>query len=119
MLETGGNNKKKITKKQTKTQPQEKVTFEKLQDDGFQKDFIFTFNSFSILFLLSFNYDIFNFPREGEAGGLASGTEAWYSFDYGNVHFISLNTEDVDFSVDMCIAEDSNNLTGDVCSGVE
>ena len=25
-------------KKQTKTQPQEKVTFEKLQDDGFQKD---------------------------------------------------------------------------------
>ena len=41
-------------------------------------------------------YDIFNFPRNGEAGGLASGTEAWYSFDYANVHFVCLNSEDVD-----------------------
>ncbi len=41
-------------------------------------------------------FDIFNFPRNGEAGGLASGTEAWYSFDYANVHFVCLNSEDVD-----------------------
>lgn len=41
-------------------------------------------------------YDIFNMPRNGEAGGVPSGTEAWYSFDYANIHFIVLNTEDVD-----------------------
>ena len=27
-------------------------------------------------------------------GGVASGTEAYYSFDFGNVHFICLNSED-------------------------
>jgi len=37
-------------------------------------------------------YDIFNLPRFGEAGGLASGTEAYYSFDYANIHFISLES---------------------------
>ncbi|MEC7242034.1 MAG: metallophosphoesterase family protein [Myxococcota bacterium] len=31
-------------------------------------------------------------PRAGEAGGLPSGTEAYYSFDHGNVHFISLDS---------------------------
>lgn len=37
-------------------------------------------------------YDIFTLPRNGEAGGLASGTEAYYSFDYGNIHFICLES---------------------------
>jgi hypothetical protein len=37
-------------------------------------------------------YDIFTLPRFGEAGGLASGTEAYYSFDYGNIHFICLES---------------------------
>jgi hypothetical protein len=37
-------------------------------------------------------YDIFTLPTNGEAGGLASGTEAYYSFDYGNVHFICLDS---------------------------
>ena len=41
-------------------------------------------------------YDIFTFPRNAEAGGVASGTEAYYSFDYGNIHFISINTWDID-----------------------
>ena len=31
-------------------------------------------------------------PKAGEAGGLPSGTEAYYSFDHGNVHFISLDS---------------------------
>jgi len=39
-------------------------------------------------------YDMFTIPTAGEAGGRASGTEAFYSFDYGNVHFICLNSED-------------------------
>jgi len=37
-------------------------------------------------------YSIFTFPTNGEAGGLASGTEAYYSFDYGNIHFICLES---------------------------
>lgn len=31
-------------------------------------------------------------PKQGEAGGVASGTEAYYSFDYGNLHFICLDS---------------------------
>lgn len=38
-------------------------------------------------------YDIFNNPMNAEAGGVASNTEVYYSFDYGNIHFISLNSE--------------------------
>jgi len=37
-------------------------------------------------------YDIFTFPTTGEAGGTASGTEAYYSFDYANIHFIILDS---------------------------
>ena len=37
-------------------------------------------------------YNIFTLPKAGEAGGLASGTEAYYSFDYANIHFISLES---------------------------
>ncbi len=38
-------------------------------------------------------YDIFTLPTAGEAGGLASGDEAYYSFDYGNIHFICLDSQ--------------------------
>lgn len=44
-------------------------------------------------------YDIFNLPRAGEAGGLATGTEAYYAFDYGNIHFIALDSFETDRSV--------------------
>ncbi|WP_179333186.1 choice-of-anchor D domain-containing protein [Winogradskyella costae] len=37
-------------------------------------------------------YDIFTFPTAAEAGGVASGTEAYYSFDYANIHFIVLDS---------------------------
>ncbi len=37
-------------------------------------------------------YSIFTLPKSGEAGGLPSGTEAYYSFDYGNIHFICLDS---------------------------
>lgn len=33
----------------------------------------------------------FSFPTAGESGGVASGTEKYYSFDYGNIHFICLD----------------------------
>jgi hypothetical protein len=37
-------------------------------------------------------YSIFTLPRQGEAGGVASGSEAYYSFDYGNIHFVCLDS---------------------------
>jgi hypothetical protein len=37
-------------------------------------------------------YQIFNLPAKGELGGVPSGSEAYYSFDYGNVHFVSLDS---------------------------
>jgi len=37
-------------------------------------------------------YDVFTMPTQGEAGGEPSGTESFYSFDYGNVHFLSLDS---------------------------
>jgi hypothetical protein len=43
-------------------------------------------------------YDCYVLPTHGEAGGLPSGTEAYYAFDYGNVHFIVLNSYDLDRS---------------------
>ncbi len=37
-------------------------------------------------------YSIFSLPRQAEAGGIASGTEAYYSFDFGNLHFVCLDS---------------------------
>ena len=45
-------------------------------------------------------YNAFTFPTRGEAGGVASGTEAYYSFDYANTHFVSLDSHDSDRSLD-------------------
>ncbi len=39
-------------------------------------------------------YTAYVLPKAGEAGGLSSGTEAYYSFDYANVHFIVLDSHD-------------------------
>jgi hypothetical protein len=41
-------------------------------------------------------YDAYVVPQRGEAGGVASGTEAYYSFDYANIHFICLDSHDLD-----------------------
>lgn len=40
-------------------------------------------------------FNIVNVFQNGEAGGEPSNTEKYYSYDYGNVHFISLNSEAV------------------------
>lgn len=37
-------------------------------------------------------FAMFNFPTNAEAGGVASGSEHYYSFDYGMIHFISLDS---------------------------
>jgi hypothetical protein len=41
-------------------------------------------------------YDAYVLPKRGEAGGVASGSEAYYSFDYGNIHFICLDSHDLE-----------------------
>ena len=34
----------------------------------------------------------FSMPTNGEAGGVPSGTESYYSFDFADIHFVSLNS---------------------------
>ncbi len=43
-------------------------------------------------------YDIIDVPEQAEAGGYPSNYELFYSFDYGNAHFLSLNSEVYDFA---------------------
>jgi len=45
-------------------------------------------------------FDMFTFPTAGEAGGVASGTEHYYSFDYGNIHFVCLDSNSSTRTVD-------------------
>ena len=48
-------------------------------------------SSFSLT--TSFPYfSIFTVPQQGEAGGIGSGTPKYYSFNYSNIHFISLDS---------------------------
>lgn len=39
-------------------------------------------------------YDSFVLATQGEVGGVASGTESYYSFDHGDIHFVCLNSAD-------------------------
>ncbi len=39
-------------------------------------------------------YEIFDLPAQAEAGGLPSGTEAYYSFDVANIHIVCLDSYD-------------------------
>ena len=48
-------------------------------------------------------FDIFSPPTQAEAGGVPSDTKAYYAFDYGNIHFIAL---------------DSISMSGPICSTV-
>jgi acid phosphatase type 7 len=41
-------------------------------------------------------YDAYITPTKGESGGLPSGVEGYYSWDYGQTHFICLNSHDED-----------------------
>ena len=38
-------------------------------------------------------FRIFELPEHGEAGGVPSGTENYYSFDYSNIHFVMLDSQ--------------------------
>ena len=45
-------------------------------------------------------FDIYTLPTAGEAGGVASGTEHYYSFNYANIHFIVLDSMTASRAVD-------------------
>ncbi len=38
-------------------------------------------------------FDAFTLPTGGEAGGSPSGTERYYAFDHGNIHFVCLDSQ--------------------------
>ncbi len=41
-------------------------------------------------------YDMFTFPTAGECGGVPSGSKRYFSFDYGNIHIINLDSQTSD-----------------------
>ena len=43
-------------------------------------------------------FRVFDLPKNGEAGGVASKTENYYSIDYSNVHFVMLDSQASDRS---------------------
>lgn len=49
-------------------------------------------------------FPIFSLPTKGEAGGVASGTEHYYAFDYGLVHFVVLDSQDSSLAPDADMA---------------
>lgn len=46
-------------------------------------------------------FTIFSMPTAAEAGGFPSGTKRYYSYDYGNVHFMSLDSYGADGNLKM------------------
>jgi hypothetical protein len=56
--------------------------------------------------------NVFNLPQNGEAGGVPSGTEYYYSFNYGNIHFVALDSEiSVDYGLPAMLAWLEADLT--------
>ncbi len=49
-------------------------------------------------------FDAYLCPTRGESGGVGSGNESYYSFDYGDIHFVVLNSFDVNRTDDGAMA---------------
>jgi acid phosphatase type 7 len=49
-------------------------------------------------------FQMFTLPKNGEAGGVASGTEHYYSFDFGNIHLICLDSMTANRATDGAMA---------------
>ncbi|MFP6581314.1 MAG: metallophosphoesterase [Candidatus Hydrogenedentota bacterium] len=62
-------------------------------------------------------YDAYVLPTQAEAGGVASGTEAYYSFDVGRIHFVCLDSHDLNRKssgpMAQWLREDLNQATAD------
>lgn len=73
-------------------------------------DYSPTANNYRIEDPLSAYFNIFSVPTKGEAGGVPSESKAYYSYDYANIHFISLDSygrEDMDKRL---FSQDSNQM---------
>ena len=44
-------------------------------------------------------FDMFSLPTTAQAGGIPSGSEAYYSFDFANIHFVVLDSQTSDRSL--------------------
>jgi hypothetical protein len=49
-------------------------------------------------------YDIWNFPINGETGGVASGSDEYYSIDNGNIHIVMMDSEHPSLEADGAMA---------------
>ena len=45
-------------------------------------------------------FDIFSLPTKAESGGIPSGSEHFYSFDYANIHVVMLDSQDSSYDLD-------------------
>lgn len=60
-------------------------------------------------------FEIFDCPTQAESGGVASNTEKYYSYNFGNVHFISLDSYDEPRSASAAMAQWlQNDLTANI-----
>ena len=50
-------------------------------------------------------YDIFECPTLGEDGGVASGTEKFYSIEQGDLHIVMIDSEESDLSKDSALVQ--------------
>jgi hypothetical protein len=50
-------------------------------------------------------FKLFTLPEQGEAGGVPSGTENYYSIDYANIHLVMLDTTDSNMDKDSDMLE--------------
>lgn len=50
-------------------------------------------------------YDIFEFPAEGESGGLASHDEKFYAIEQGDLHIVMIDSEKSDLSKESALAQ--------------
>ncbi len=45
-------------------------------------------------------FELFTLPQQAESGGLASGSERYYAFDYANLHVVMLDTQSSELAQD-------------------
>ncbi len=58
-------------------------------------------------------YQIFDLPTQGGCGGYPSGTEKYYSFDRGKIHFICLNSEEYPDGMNEWLVNDLSSTRAD------
>jgi acid phosphatase type 7 len=55
-------------------------------------------------------FNIFSMPQNAEMGGVASGTEHYYSYDIGNVHLVSIDSYGYDGPNDAVLSDTTTSL---------